>query len=267
MGALILAAGSALDADALALLDAAASAGFDGVGLRLSHGRAGTVPALRAIRTRADDLGIFVHDVEVHRVGEGVAFDALLEAAVEVGSRRILAVSDVSDLSRTVESVSALVAQARPLGIEVGVEYMAWTTPNAPADAIRVAKHSGCTVIVDVLHHHRVGAGTEEMRALVLSGTLGWVQLCDVLGTSAPRPPIGPTERFARHEALRHEARHERLPPGEGDLPLDELLAAVPPEVTRSVEVQSDTLAATTTVRERAALLYRASQPWRGASP
>ena len=162
MGALILAAGSALDADALGLLDAAASAGFDGVGLRLSHGRAGTLGELRAIRKRADDLGIFVNDVEVHRVGEGVGFEALLEAAAEVGARRILAVSDLSDLSRTVESVAALVSQARPLGIEVGVEYMAWTTPNTPADAIRVAKESGAVVVVDVLHHLRVGAGVED---------------------------------------------------------------------------------------------------------
>ena len=103
-------------------------------------------------------------------------------------------------------------------------------------------------IVADVLHHHRVGAGVAELRALVDSGRLGWIQLCDA-------PQDAPAD-------LLHEARHARLAPGSGALPLDELLAIVPAGIVRSVEVQSDAMAAMSP-SERAALLAAASQPWR----
>jgi sugar phosphate isomerase/epimerase len=96
-------------------------------------------------------------------------------------------------------------------------------------------------VIVDLLHHVRIGAGAAELHDLVASGRLGWVQLCD-----APLAPLSD---------LVHEARNERRPPGEGELPLRELLQVVPDGTTCSVEVQSDVLAGRTTPAERAVLL------------
>ena len=84
---------------------------------------------------------------------------------------------------------------------------------------------------MDVLHHVRTGGGPNELREIVDAGLLGWVQLCDA--------PLGaPAD-------LLHEARHDRLMPGHGALPLSELLAEIAIDVTISVEVQSDYLANT----------------------
>lgn len=56
------------------------------------------------------------------------------------------------------------------------------------------------------------------------------------------------------------EARHHRRPPGEGELPLAELLAVLPADVTLSVEVQSEDLARRYPPTERARHLLRAAR-------
>ena len=241
----ILAAGSALDADPIALLHAAHDAGFDGVGLRLSQGRTGSTAERRAWRRRADDFGVLVHDVEVHRIGDGTSATPLLEAAAEVGAGRVLVVSDLSSRSHTFDELAAVVAQAATFGLEIGIEYMAWTTPSQPLDAADLAAAAGCVVVADLLHHHRVGAGPAELQAIIERGVLGWVQLCD-----APAAPP---------ESLLDEARHARLAPGDGALPLAALLAVVPDTTVCSVEVQSDVLAAMD-VNARARLLRDATR-------
>lgn len=249
---LCLAAGSLLDADPFTLADAAAAAGFDGIGLRLSHQHALDTAGLRRLASRLNDLGLFVHDVEVHRIGADGDDDAsrLIDAAAEVGARFVLVVSDLADDStgrdRTVHHLGRIVERARSAGVTVGLEYMAWTTPRSSADAIEMAAATGATVVVDVLHHTRLGEGATELRAVVASGRLGWVQVCDA--------PLGaPVD-------LLDEARHHRLAPGEGALPLDLLLAVPDTSAVRSVEVQSDALAARLGPFERAAALYAAAR-------
>ena len=55
------------------------------------------------------------------------------------------------------------------------------------------------------------------------------------------------------------EARHHRLPPGDGELPLVELLDALDGDVTFTVEVQSDDLQRVYPPDERARLLAEAA--------
>ena len=59
---------------------------------------------------------------------------------------------------------------------------------------------TGCQVVVDVLHHVRVGATADDLRSVVESGTLGWVQVCDAAAAH-------PTD-------LIHEARRLLQVPG-----------------------------------------------------
>jgi len=249
---LCLAAGSLLDADPFTFADAAAAAGFDGIGLRLSHQHALDTAGLRRLARRLNELGLFVHDVEVHRIGADGDDDAgrLIDAAAEVGARFVLVVSDLADdtagRDRTVHHLGRIVERGRAAGVTVGLEYMAWTTPRRSADAVQMAAATGATVVVDVLHHTRLGEGATELRAVVASGRLGWVQVCDA--------PLGaPVD-------LLDEARHHRLAPGEGALPLDLLLAVPDTSAVRSVEVQSDALAARLGPFERAAALYAAAR-------
>lgn len=245
---LALAAGSVLDQPAAVVIESAAAAGFVAVGLRLSGEHAVRDPAALAALTRS--AGVVVHDCEVYRIGATHVDPApLLDATAACGGANLLVVSDLDDRSATVDRLAALVAQARPLGIRVGLEYMAWTVPADPLAAIDVAAHAGCVIVVDLLHHLRVGAGVDELDAVVASGRLGWVQLCDA------RAPVRPAPG---RDALIDEARHRRVPPGLGALALRPLLDRLPPGVTISVEVQSDELSRVPG-RERAQLLFDTS--------
>jgi sugar phosphate isomerase/epimerase len=228
-GLLILAAGSMLDQPADVVVDAAAACGFDGVGLRVSHDHAVTEPG--AIRRRAESAGLVVHDTEVHRISlDETDPTALIERSAALGASALLAVSDLADHRATLERVGDLTRRCEESGLRLALEYMAWTTPSEPAGAIEIARATGCVLVVDLLHHVRVGAGVAELRAVVESGTLGWVQICDAPLASPP------------HDRLVHEARHGRMSPGRGGLPLTDLLACLPDGVTVSVEVQNDAL-------------------------
>lgn len=236
-----------LDLRATSVIEVAATAGFGTVGLRLSGEHA--VADAAAIAAVARDLGVAVHDCEVYRISDD-AIDPtpLLEASAAAGASRVLVVSDLADRAATVDAVADLVERCRPLRLTVGLEYMAWTDPCDPLEAVGVSRRTGCVVVVDVLHHVRVGAGVAELDAIVASGRLGWVQLCDAVGRT----------HGGDRETLIHEARHRRLPPGAGDLPLRALMARVPAGVTISVEVQSDALSRRAPL-ERARLLFDSS--------
>lgn len=243
-GPLILAAGSMLDVSADELIETAADAGFDGVGLRISgeHGDG----ELAALGARASAHGLIVHDTEVYRIGRrSPAPDELIDRSVAVGASALLVVSDLADRAGTVAALGDLTDRCHGVGLEVALEYMAWTMPSAPADAVAMAREVGCRLVVDLLHHVRVGAGRAELDAIVDAGVLGWVQLCDA-------PIEAPAD-------LVREARHGRLPPGRGGLPLRELLASVPAGTAISVEVQSDDLSSLPSVA-RARLLHDAAR-------
>jgi sugar phosphate isomerase/epimerase len=244
---LVLAAGSMLDHPPAAMIDAAAAAGFDGVGLRISNpataAHAVTDPGV--VRRHADRCGVAIHDAEVFRIGTDDDPARLVERAAAVGAVAMLVVSDTGVRSETTAGVASLVELADRHGIRVALEYMAWTDPSGPLDAVSIAQETGCVVVVDLLHHIRVGAGVTELRAVVDSGTLGWVQLCDA--------------ELAAPADLIHEARHRRLVPGAGALPVAELLACVGADVTISVEVQNDALLEVSPI-ERASLLHDAAR-------
>lgn len=245
-----LAAGSLLDADPFVLADAAARAGFDGIGLRLSHDHALDGPGLRRLARHVHDLGLRVHDVEVHRISDdSTDVGPLVDAAAALGAGSLLVVSDLADnpsgREHTVHRLGAVAERCRAAGLVAAIEYMAWTTPRRSIDAVEMATATGSVVVVDLLHHTRLGEGTDELRRVVASGRLGWVQVCDA-------PATAPAD-------LIDEARHHRLPPGDGRLPIDDLLAEVPHDVVRSVEVQSDRLTAQLAPAERAVLLYAAA--------
>ncbi len=236
-----------LDETPTAVIDAAAAAGFDGVGLRISNPTTAThaVTDPSAVRRYAERCAITIHDAEVYRIGSGDDPTLLVERAAAVGAGALLVVSDTMTRADTIAGIAALVELANPFGIRIGLEYMAWTDPSGPLDAVAIAQQTGCQVVVDLLHHVRVGADAGDLRAVVDSGTLGWVQMCDAPTTCA--------------DDLIDEARHRRLVPGTGALALAELLVCVDADVTISVEVQSDDLLAVHAT-ERAQLLFDAAR-------
>lgn len=248
-----LAAGSALDARPEALVRAAAAAGFDGVGLRLTGEHALRADQMAAMVRLLDSEGVYLAEVEVVRIGDTTLnAAALFTTAAALGARHVLVVSDLPDETATAEALADLVHEARSFGLGVGLEYMAWTTPATPTRAAVLAQACGATVVCDVLHHHRVGAAPDEVSMLVAASVLGWVQICD-----APRQaPHGGAAAWLA------EARHHRLPPGDGELDGPAVMACVPHHVPLSVEVQSDALRAADDLMGRVRVLHDAAQRW-----
>ena len=130
---------------------------------------------------------------------------------------------------------------AAPYGVRPLIEFMAYKTVRTLADAVAIAARSGGGgVLLDALHIQRCGADIGQI-ARTDRGLLGYVQLCD-----APLEPPGeaglPGDRILPRGqtpdggAAALEARAARLLPGEGALPLTELLSALPAALPVAVE-------------------------------
>jgi sugar phosphate isomerase/epimerase len=222
----------------------AAAAGFDLVGaLRLVPASDGTGAdlvgdsALRRATGRAlTDAGLGVLDVEVFRLGSGTAAAAaepLLAAGAELGGRFLLTAVEDPVPERRAEAFGELCRLARGYGLRCVVEPMVFSALRTPADARALLEAAGADdagVLVDTLHLARAGAAPADLDALG-PGRLPYVQLCDA-ASAAPAATDPDGLRRAVQEAVGH-----RLPPGEGVLPLAEVLARVDPAAPVSAEV------------------------------
>ena len=130
----------------------------------------------------------------------------------------------------------------------VDLECMAWReVASFPAvmEVLEAAQRPNGGALVDALHLSRTGSSPADLHG-VPAGYLRSAQLCDAAAT--PPPTV---------EAIIQEARGGRFPPGEGALPLAELLAELPHDTVLSVEVPkyNDASAA-----DRAKELFAATQ-------
>jgi sugar phosphate isomerase/epimerase len=73
------------------------------------------------------------------------------------------------------------------------------------------------------MHVYRSGASTADVAKLAPE-LIGYVQICDA--------PL-----VSKYEFYGDEARYERLPPGEGELPLADFIKALPPHLMLGLEI------------------------------
>ncbi|HEX4090933.1 MAG TPA: TIM barrel protein [Trebonia sp.] len=223
------------------LVTVAASAGFGSVGLRIAPAtdderpwpvRPGS-PMLAETVRRCADTGITVLDAEAVRLGARTTdYRPVLEAAAALGARFVNAICEDPDLTRLSDSFAALASAAAPYGIRAVVEFMAYRSVRTLKDAVAIAARSGGGgVLVDALHVRRCGVRLDELRA-VDPALISYVQLCDA---PLAAPGAGPASADAMHEA-----RAARLLPGQGELPLPELLAALPDGIPVAVEAPAE---------------------------
>jgi sugar phosphate isomerase/epimerase len=224
---------------------AARKAGFDGVGLRVSGGRPGDgIPEiardrglLRETERLVKETGVRVLDVEVVRITpEWKLTDEALtfEWAARLGAENVLVLSSDEDESRTVDAFAAVCERAAEHKMRAVLEFAVFTGVKSLEQALRVierAQQPNAGLLVDTLHLARTGVSLEALRA-VSPDLLHYMQLCDATA-------VGPSTPEARLE----EALRGRLLPGDGELPLVEVLRALPPGLAISVEAPSKALA------------------------
>jgi sugar phosphate isomerase/epimerase len=188
-----------------------------------------TDPALRREMAAAlRDKGVAISLCEgfgVRPDGDVRDFAPDLDVAAELGAQRINVVSIDRDLARTLDGFATLTEMAEARGLQTVTEI--GTGPIGRLEpALAAVRHVGrpsFRLLVDTMHFFRLGGTVEEIAAIDPQ-LIGYVQLCDAPWTS-------------RYPKYMEEALHDRLTPGEGDLPLLDFLRLVPPEVVVSVEV------------------------------
>lgn len=261
MNELSLANLSIADAGPLELLDAAAAAGFDSVNMWLIPPPAlanfslkcglttpvvGDARLIREIKLRVASTGVGVFEASCGWMSP--AFDPstiarVFDTMAEIGTRRASLVGWDADRGRLVTNLAALCSDAATYGIDVSLEFMPYSAVRTVADAADVLEAVGAAnldVLVDALHLARSG-GTPADLHILGPGEIGVLQLCDA-------PAVGPPP-----DKLRDESVNNRLYPGDGNLPLYELLAAVPAEIVIELEIPSAADAAKS-IEERARL-------------
>lgn len=232
---------TALDTTPPELVSVAAAAGFRSVGIRLTASPSVGVPPydvlhdgpmLRETLVRLADTGVSVLDTEFLRfepehpvtVPEG-----FLEVSARLGARNVLVMSAEPDEARTIERFCELCDRAAGYGLQICLEFAIYTgvrTLRHAAEVVARSKRPNASVLIDALHFSRSG-GLPAHVAEIDPALLRYAQLCDAV---ADMPAATDTP------ALIREARTGRLFPGEGALPLAELVAALPDGIPLAVE-------------------------------
>ena len=230
------------------MIEVAARAGYDAVGLRLIPATPeerhfpllGDATLRRQTQERLHDTGIRVMDIEILRLTPATRvaddFARVLEIGAQLGASEVLVAGNDDDERRTVDNFAALCELAAPFGLHPHLEFMPWTGVKDLTQAHRIvsqvhaAGHANAGLLIDAFHFNRSASRLEDL-ARVPAEWMRYVQLCDVAG---PRPSD-------MHEIIR-EARSERRFPGEGDIDLTGLLDALPGDVPLSLEIPTQSL-------------------------
>jgi sugar phosphate isomerase/epimerase len=228
---LSLAAGVMIDIAPAEVVAASAAAGWPACGIWFDP-EVWTDASEREIRRRLDDTGVVALDIEPIIVGPGPdPTDRLVEAAAALEARFILFTSRVGDWPLVVERFGRacdLAAAADPR-ITVVYEFLPIFPIATLADAARIvsgAARPNSAILVDNLHLRSSGAEPAAVGAYDV-GLFPYLQIADAPRTAPEGLP-----------ALLDEALNGRSWPGDGELPIAELLAAVP-DVPLSFEIRS----------------------------
>ena len=229
------------EADAPQSIEAATKAGFDAIGLRvispagvLAHPPlAGNEALLRRAERALAETGLAVLDVNSFWITAWTTrqnFLPVLDAAAELDAESVLTVINDPDLARAREVLAECCAAADPAGIKIALEFQPYGSVRTLAEAVAVVQGVGMSnigIVLDALHLYRSGGQASDLRG-VPAELLAFVQLSDAPLTAPPA------------QELRAEARGRRLYPGEGKLPLFELMDALPADITIDVETPTE---------------------------
>jgi len=229
-----------------ALVEAAAAGGFASVGLRLIAPRPGDpvhplvddATAIKDLDRLMRDNGVTLFDIEscwLSPATEPATIRPALEACAALGGSYLLIAGTDPEWDRMVANFAAIASLAAEYGLKVGIEPTSFCVLSRLDQARNLLRQAGADnagIIIDTLHMARAGETAASLAALE-PGLVAYVQICD----ATPATPGSPAELMA-------EARGDRLLPGEGSLPLNDMLDALPAGLRIGVEAPTRELAA-----------------------
>jgi sugar phosphate isomerase/epimerase len=227
------------------LVTVAAAAGFEGVGIRVTGRKksdpyfpiVGNRDAVRDIKRRLDDTGVRISNISAYYVTPDTGpadFAPIVDIAAELAAPLIVANNHDTDARHYFDTMAVYCELAAQAGIRLAMEFMRYSQTGSLEQALRILDTLGREnfgLLVDPLHMSRSGSHPSDLRN-VDAGRIFLAQLCDAKGP----PPTDIAE-------ITYEARNGRLNPGEGDLPLDAFIDALPPDVDLECEVPQVALA------------------------
>lgn len=211
----------------LEYITAAAEAGYDGVGMRL-HPASPSMPftpiigdkrLMREVKRAIVDSGLTVHDVFSCYLRPETEFDALdpvLSYAVEIGARYAVVICDEPEWSRAVDNLGRLADLAAKHSLTAVVEGPIYgrliNTLPLVLRLVEQAARDNIVVCIDTYQLFRSGADGSSLTGIDPT-LLPYLQLTD--GVAEPV---------------------QFLVPGQGSVPLADIMAAMPEDVVVGLE-------------------------------
>mgnify|MGYP003628057160 CR=1 FL=1 len=189
---------------------------------------------MRATQDAVRDHGLSVLDVEVVWIPEGGKLTddhkLIIDAGLELGAANVLVVSSEPDHGRTADAFHQLCEWAAPGKMRVALEFLMITAVQSMDDAldiIRKADHPAAALLIDTLHFQRAGHAPEELEKMEAC-LLPYTQICD-----------GNLDCDSNFEAYLEDAIDLRSCPGEGALPVADIIKRLPKRIALSLEIRS----------------------------
>lgn len=219
----------------------AAKAGYDAVSLRtIPLGLPGERPynlakdpqLLRETKRALAETGIQYTDTEIARIADGVDVrdhEPALAAAAEMGVTQITTNIWIGDRARYTEQFATLCELAGQYGQDVNVEFVTWSSVadlKQTKELLLECGKKNVGILVDMLHFYRSRCSLHELDQCPREW-FHYAHLCDC-----------PLEIPEDVEELARTGRAERLYPGEGSVPIREIVSRIPnPNLVCGLEV------------------------------
>lgn len=212
---------------------AAGQAGFSHVGFTIEP-QQWTAEQAKATKSALGQYGLSVLDVEVVWIPEGGELTddhrLIIDAGAQLGASNILVVSAEPDPDRTAAALHQLCEWAAPADMRVALEFLMITAVQSLDSALDIVKrcdHPAAALLIDSLHFQRAGHAPADLKSID-SNLLPYSQICD-----------GNLQCDDNFNAYLEDAVDLRSAPGEGQLPIAEILDALPAAIPLSLEIRS----------------------------
>lgn len=240
----------------LEVIDIAARAGFDGVSLRFIPVVGMDMPFFPVVGDRAAISGIKsalsrtqlrlfeIFTLYIKPEFDFASYVAALEVGAELGAACAMALCFDSDHARRTENFARVCEAAGKVGIDIGLEFSMATeirSMQAAIDLVRATKSPHASLMVDPAHLRRCGGVPDDLDAVDHS-----------------------LMRYAQFNDL-DVATNELRMPGEGDLPLGEILKRLPQDIPLVAEVTPSRMPPGVTNAEWARRIAVSTRPYIGA--
>ena len=221
------------------LVEVAARTGYEYVGVRITrvtpqevlYDLARDRTLMRETKARLGETGVAVLDVELFRLDpqmEPEHFLPELDATAELGAAHIIAQLPDPDRERATARFARLCDLAQQRGLFVSLEFPHWTETGTLVEAARVVRavnRTNAGILVDMLHFGRSHSSLDELAKLPRA----WFRFAHVCDAAIEVPPT--------IEGIIRTARDERQFPGEGSLPIRDVLARMPDGLPYALEI------------------------------